>query len=73
MNAIFFDGDRVEGSGNLVIERLSDSRNIRQAARLEAGGVRQRLLGGGFHFQGAFRGLKGIYSVGEFSRRAEAL
>lgn len=28
MNAIFFKGDRVEGTGNPVIERLSDSRNI---------------------------------------------
>lgn len=27
-NAIFFSGDRVEGTGNPVIERLSDSRNI---------------------------------------------
>ncbi|RWR87426.1 UPF0565 protein C2orf69 [Cinnamomum micranthum f. kanehirae] len=27
-NAIFFSGDRVKGTGNPVIERLSDSRNI---------------------------------------------
>ncbi|PKA50282.1 hypothetical protein AXF42_Ash013371 [Apostasia shenzhenica] len=27
-NAVFFKGDRVEGTGNPVIERLSDSRNI---------------------------------------------
>ncbi|XXG75785.1 hypothetical protein AAC387_Pa08g0288 [Persea americana] len=27
-NAIFFSGDRVEGTGNPVIERLSDARNI---------------------------------------------
>lgn len=27
-NAIFFNGDRVEGSGNLVIERLSDIQKI---------------------------------------------
>ncbi|XP_020574024.1 uncharacterized protein LOC110020309 [Phalaenopsis equestris] len=28
VNAIFFKGDRVEGTGNPVIERLSDSKNI---------------------------------------------
>ncbi|XP_010919712.1 uncharacterized protein [Elaeis guineensis] len=28
VNAIFFNGDRVEGTGDPVIERLSDSRNI---------------------------------------------
>ncbi|KAL2892560.1 UPF0565 protein C2orf69-like protein [Bienertia sinuspersici] len=28
INAIFFNGDRVEGTGNLVIERLSDLQNI---------------------------------------------
>ncbi|XP_008813596.2 uncharacterized protein LOC103724189 [Phoenix dactylifera] len=28
VNAIFFNGDRIEGTGNPVIERLSDSRNI---------------------------------------------
>lgn len=27
-NAIFFGGDRVKGTGNPVIERLSDARNI---------------------------------------------
>ncbi|KAF8380574.1 hypothetical protein HHK36_028062 [Tetracentron sinense] len=27
-NAIFFNGDQVEGTGNLVIERLSNTRNI---------------------------------------------
>ncbi|KAJ8468024.1 hypothetical protein OPV22_030576 [Ensete ventricosum] len=28
VNAIFFNGDKVQGTGNSVIERLSDSRNI---------------------------------------------
>lgn len=31
INAIFFCGDKVQGTGNSVIERLSDSRNISES------------------------------------------
>lgn len=30
MNAIFFGGDRVQGTGNPVIERLSDGQSVAQ-------------------------------------------
>lgn len=37
-NAIFFNGDRIEGTGNPVIERLSDLQNIAKILVSKFGG-----------------------------------
>lgn len=54
MNAIFFNGDRVEGTGNPMIEKLSDSRNIAELLVSKLGGSANAWVVDASTFNGPF-------------------